>query len=171
MPQVSPTKVVTITYDLSVTDADNEKQLVESAEAEAPMVFLFGMSGLPDEFENQLSGKQPGDTFVFSLTPEQAYGDYDEQAIVEIPRQVFEVDGQLDGDMLQEGNYLPMADNEGNHMQGKVVEIGPDTVRMDFNHPLAGMVMHFDGKVEAVRDATPEEMDHGHVHDGSELGH
>jgi len=171
MTQVSPNKVVTITYNLSVTDAENEKQLVESAEEDAPMVFLFGMSGLPEEFENQLSGKQPGDTFTFSLTPEQAYGDYDQQAIVEIPKQVFEVDGQIDSEMLQEGNYLPMADNEGNHMQGKVVNIGDETVQMDFNHPLAGMVMHFDGKVADVREATPEELDHGHVHDGSEHGH
>ena len=103
-------------------------------------------------------------SFSFSLTPEQAYGDYDQQAVVEIPKQVFEIDGQIDADMLQEGNYLPMADNEGNHMQGKVVSIGDEVVQMDFNHPLAGMVMHFDGNVADVRDATPEEMDHGHVH-------
>ncbi|MBC6611459.1 FKBP-type peptidyl-prolyl cis-trans isomerase [Hymenobacter sp. BT507] len=164
MTQISPQKVVSITYNLSVTDENGEKRLVESAEADAPMVFLFGMSGLPEEFENQLSGKQAGDSFSFSLTPEQAYGDYDQQAVVEIPKQVFEIDGQIDADMLQEGNYLPMADNEGNHMQGKVVNIGDEVVQMDFNHPLAGMVMHFDGNVADVRDATPEEMDHGHVH-------
>ncbi|MBW3130189.1 MULTISPECIES: FKBP-type peptidyl-prolyl cis-trans isomerase [Hymenobacter] len=164
MTQISPQKVVSITYNLSVTDENGEKRLVESAEADAPMVFLFGMSGLPEEFENQLSGKQSGDSFSFSLTPEQAYGDYDQQAVVEIPKQVFEIDGQVDADMLQEGNYLPMADNEGNHMQGKVVSIGDEVVQMDFNHPLAGMVMHFDGNVADVRDATPEEMDHGHVH-------
>ncbi|UOR06790.1 FKBP-type peptidyl-prolyl cis-trans isomerase [Hymenobacter aerilatus] len=164
MTQISPQKVVSITYNLSVTDENGEKRLVESAEEDAPMVFLFGMSGLPEEFENQLSGKQAGDSFSFSLTPEQAYGDYDQQAVVEIPKQVFEIDGQIDADMLQEGNYLPMADNEGNHMQGKVVSIGNEVVQMDFNHPLAGMVMHFDGNVADVRDATPEEMDHGHVH-------
>jgi FKBP-type peptidyl-prolyl cis-trans isomerase SlyD len=89
--------------------------------------------------------------------------------VVDIPKQVFEVDGQIDEEMLQEGNFLPMADNQGNHMQGKVVEIGADTVKMDFNHPLAGMVMHFDGKVADVRDATQEELAHGHVH--GEGGH
>ncbi|MET4105947.1 FKBP-type peptidyl-prolyl cis-trans isomerase [Hymenobacter sp. UYP22] len=169
MSQISENKVVTITYDLSVTDENQEKVLVESAEEDAPMVFLYGMSGLPDEFERQLSGKQAGDSFTFSLTPEQAYGDYDEQAIVEIPKNVFEIDGQIDEEMLQVGNFLPMADNQGHHMQGKVVEIGDSAVKMDFNHPLAGMVMHFDGKVEAVRDATREELDHGHVH--GEGGH
>ena len=161
---ISDQKVVSISYDLSVTDENQQKVLVESAEAEEPMVFLFGHSGLPEEFENQLQGKNAGDAFNFSLTPEQAYGDYDEQAIVEIPKQVFEIDGKLDLQMLEPGNFLPMADNEGNQMQAKVIEVGPENVTMDFNHPLAGMVMHFDGKVQDVRDATPDELAHGHAH-------
>ncbi len=67
--------------------------------------------------------------------------------------------------------FLPMADNEGHHMQGKVVEIGSENVKMDFNHPLAGMVMHFDGQVAEVREATQEEMDHGHVHGEEDHDH
>jgi FKBP-type peptidyl-prolyl cis-trans isomerase SlyD len=169
MANISENKVVTITYDLSVTDENQEKVLVESAEADAPMVFLFGMSGLPDEFERQLNGKQPGDAFSFSLTPEQAYGDYDQQAVVDIPKNVFEIDGKIDEEMLQVGNFLPMADNQGHHMQGKIVDIGEETVKMDFNHPLAGMMMHFDGKVADVREASQEELEHGHVH--GEGGH
>ncbi|RFP66662.1 peptidylprolyl isomerase [Hymenobacter lapidiphilus] len=169
MTQISANKVVTITYDLSVTDENQEKVLVESADTDAPMVFLFGQSGLPEEFERQLADKNTGDPFSFSLTPEQAYGEYDEQAVVEIPRSVFEIDGQTDEEMLVVGNFLPMADNQGHHMQGKVVEISDDAVKMDFNHPLAGMVMHFDGNVAEVREATAEEMDHGHVH--GEGGH
>ena len=166
---ISDKKVVTITYDLSVTDENQEKVLVESAEADAPMVFLFGHSGLPEEFETQLDGKNLGDTVEFSLTPEQAYGEYDEQALVEIPKDVFLIDGKLDEDMLQPGNFLPMADNEGNHMQAKVISIGDTAVQMDFNHPLAGMVMHFTGQVADVREATAEELAHGHVH--GEGGH
>ena len=169
MAAIAQDAVVTITYDLSVTDDTQQNVLVEQAEADAPMVFLFGHSSLPEEFENQLAGKQPGDSFDFSLSPEQGYGDYDEQAVVQIPKNVFEVDGKLDDDMLQPGNYLPMADNEGNHMQAKVVEVGPEQVTMDFNHPLAGMVMHFAGQVQAVRPATAEELTHGHVH--GEGGH
>jgi FKBP-type peptidyl-prolyl cis-trans isomerase SlyD len=161
---VSDQKVVAITYDLSVTDENQQKVLVESADAETPMVFLFGHSGLPEEFENQLQGKNTGDSFAFSLTPEQAYGEYDEQALVEIPKQVFEIDGKLDPQMLEPGNFLPMADNEGNQMQAKVVEVGPENVLMDFNHPLAGMVMHFDGKIQEVREATADELAHGHAH-------
>jgi len=164
MAAIAPDSVVTITYNLSVTDDEQQKVLVETADAEAPMVFLFGHSGLPEEFESQLAGKNPGDAFSFSLTPDQGYGDYDDQAVVQIPKDVFLVDGKLDDEMLQPGNYLPMADNEGNHMQAKVVEVGPEQVTMDFNHPLAGMVMHFDGQVEEVRPATAEELTHGHVH-------
>ena len=169
MAAIAQNSVVTLTYDLSVTDENQQKVLVEQAEADEPMVFLFGHSGLPEEFENQLDGKNAGDNFSFSLTPEQAYGDYDDQAVVEIPKQVFEIDGQLDDQMLQVGNYLPMADNEGNHMQAKVVEIGDEQIKMDFNHPLAGMVMHFEGKVQDVRPATAEELAHGHAH--GEGGH
>ena len=164
MTAIGEKTVVTLTYDLSVTDENQQKVLVESAEADAPMEFLFGMSGLPLEFESQLAGKNPGDSFTFSLTPEQAYGDYDEQALVEIPKDVFMIDGKFDGEMLEIGNFLPMADNEGNHMQAKVVEVGDEVVKMDFNHPLAGMEMHFDGRVASVREATQVEIDHGHVH-------
>ena len=164
MAAVAQNSVVTLTYDLSVTDDNQQKVLVEQAESDEPMVFLFGHSGLPEEFENQLDGKNTGDSFSFSLTPDQAYGDYDQQAVVQIPKQVFEIDGKVDDQMLEVGNYLPMADNEGNHMQAKVVEVGDEMVTMDFNHPLAGMVMHFDGKIEDVRPATAEELSHGHVH-------
>ncbi|MGI4872492.1 MAG: FKBP-type peptidyl-prolyl cis-trans isomerase [Janthinobacterium lividum] len=164
MAAVAENTVVTITYDLSVTDENEQKVLVEQAEADAPMVFLFGQSGLPEEFEHQLASKSAGDAFNFSLTSDQAYGDHDPQAVVDIPKQVFEIEGKIDEDMLQIGNYLPMADNEGNHMQAKVVEISDDSVTMDFNHPLAGMVMHFDGKVQDVRPATADELAHGHAH-------
>ena len=169
MASIAQDSVVTITYDLSITDDNQQKVLVETADAEAPMVFLFGHSGLPEEFERQLDGKQPGDSFSFSLTPEQGYGSYDQQAVVQIPKQVFEIDGKIDDEMLQPGNYLPMADNEGNHMQAKVIEVGDQEVTMDFNHPLAGMDMHFEGRVEDVRAATAEELAHGHVH--GEGGH
>ncbi|RZJ61091.1 MAG: peptidylprolyl isomerase, partial [Hymenobacter sp.] len=84
MAAVAQNSVVTLTYDLSVTDDNQQKVLVEQAESDEPMVFLFGHSGLPEEFEHQLDGKNTGDTFSFSLTPEQAYGDYDDQAVVQI---------------------------------------------------------------------------------------
>jgi FKBP-type peptidyl-prolyl cis-trans isomerase SlyD len=169
MTAISENKVVSLTYELKILNEDGEQTLVETADTNNPMVFLFGVSGLPEKFEENLEGKQEGETFSFSLEAEEGYGEYDENALVPIPKNVFEVDGKIDDEMLQVGNYIPMADNEGNHMQGRVTKIQGDEVVMDFNHPLAGMKMFFDGKVISVREATPEEIAHGHVH--GEGGH
>lgn len=167
--KISNNKVVSLTYDLSVLDENGEKSHVETAGTDNPMVFLYGVSGLPDKFEENLQGLEQGSLFSFALTAEDGYGDYDEQALINIPKTVFEVEGAIPDGMLEPGNYIPMADSEGNQMQGRVVEIAGNEVQMDFNHPLAGKTMHFDGQVMEVRDATPEELAHGHVH--GEHGH
>ena len=169
MTAISENKVVSLTYELKILNEDGEQTLVETADTENPMVFLYGVSGLPEKFEENLEGKQEGESFSFSLEADEGYGEYDDNAIVPIPKNVFEIDGKIDEEMLQEGNYIPMADNEGNHMQGRVTKIQDEEVVMDFNHPLAGMKMFFDGKVISVREATPEELAHGHVH--GEGGH
>jgi FKBP-type peptidyl-prolyl cis-trans isomerase SlyD len=164
MTQITEDSVVTLSYELRVSDENGDTTLVETAEAEEPMLFLMGRSGLPEKFESALLGKQAGDAFEVTLAPEEGYGEYDEDMLVTLPRDTFSVDGQIDGEMLQVGNYLPMADQEGNHMQGRVDALDGDAVRMDFNHPLAGMTMHFRGRVESTRPATAEEIDHGHIH-------
>lgn len=169
MTAISENKVVSLTYELKILNDDGEQTLVETADEKNPMVFLYGVSGLPEKFEEYLEGKQEGESFSFALEAEEGYGEYDDNALVPIPKNVFEVDGKIDEEMLQEGNYIPMADNEGNHMQGRVTKIQEDEVVMDFNHPLAGMKMFFEGKVLSVREATQEEITHGHVH--GEGGH
>ncbi|GAB2536276.1 FKBP-type peptidyl-prolyl cis-trans isomerase [Rufibacter soli] len=167
--KIEENKVVSLTYELRVTDEEGEATLVETADEENPMVFLFGVSGLPEKFEEELEGKSAGEAFKFTVSAEDGYGDLDESAIVPVPKNVFEVDGKIDEEMVQVGNYIPMSDNEGNHMQGRIVGVEPDHVLMDFNHPLAGMDMHFEGKIVSVREATQEEIAHGHVH--GEGGH
>lgn len=164
MTSIDNNTVVALTYELRVSDENGQQTLVETAESSDPMLFLYGRSGLPEHFEAALKGKAPGDTFEVTLTPDEGYGEYDEDMLVTLPKDTFEVDGQIDAEMLQVGNYLPMSDNEGHHMQGRVDGITDDAVRMDFNHPLAGMTMYFKGRVETVRPATAEEIDHGHVH-------
>ena len=109
-------------------------------------------------FENQIEGKGIGDTFTFTLTPDEAYGAYEDEKILELPKSVFQVDGEIDEDILFEGNTVPMMDSDGNKLMGSVIEIKEDVVSMDFNHPLAGEIMHFSGNVIDVRDATPEEI-------------
>ena len=167
--KISNNTVVTLTYDLSVIDENGEKSHVETAGSDNPMVFLYGVSGLPDKFEEKLDGLEEGANFSFSLESEDGYGDYDENALVNIPKNVFEVDGAIPDGMLEPGNFIPMADSEGNQMQGQVVEVSKEEVHMDFNHPLAGKTMHFDGIVVSVREATKEELAHGHAH--GEHGH
>jgi FKBP-type peptidyl-prolyl cis-trans isomerase SlyD len=162
-------KVVSLTYQLSVDDEHGQKELVETVDKDHPMVFLYGLSGLPEQFEEELKGLEEGDAFHFSLDPEEGYGEFDPEAIVDLSMDIFAIDGSVDEEMLQEGNFIPMTDSEGNQMQGRVVAVNDNTVRMDFNHPLVGKYMHFNGQVIGVRDASNEEIAHGHVH--GEGGH
>ena len=109
-------------------------------------------------FENNLNGLCVGDKFEFTLTPEQAYGEYNDEHLIDLPKNMFEVDGKFDTDIVYEGNIVPMLDTNGNRLNGVVVSIGDDSVKMDFNHPLAGETLHFSGEVLEVRDATAEEI-------------
>ncbi|MHA6247919.1 FKBP-type peptidyl-prolyl cis-trans isomerase [Pontibacter sp. CAU 1760] len=167
--KIEKNKVVTLTYELRIQDENGEPSLIETANEEQPMVFIYGMSGLPGQFEDNLDGLSTGEIFDFKLDTQDGYGDYNEEAVVDLPKNVFEVEGTVPENMLEEGNYIPMTDSEGNQLQGKIMSIGEDTVTMDFNHPLAGKELFFKGKVEQVREATQEELDHGHVH--GEGGH
>ena len=116
------------------------------------------------KFEENLNGLKAGDNFEFQLTCEDAYGPASEDAVVELPKNIFEVDGSIEEGLLEEGNVIPMQNNEGHKFNGVVVEVNDDMVTMDFNHPLAGDDLHFTGKIIDIREATPEEVDDGHVH-------
>lgn len=157
-------KVVSVNYHLTVKE-NNQEVLVEKTDAEHPFVFLFGAGGLLEAFENNLKGKKVGDSFDFNIDAENGYGLVDEDSIVTIPIEAFKAeDGSIDEEMVKVGNTLPMTDNEGNRLQGVVDEITDEHVRMDFNHPLAGEDLHFKGIVLDIRDASEEELAHGHVH-------
>ncbi|WP_028666513.1 FKBP-type peptidyl-prolyl cis-trans isomerase [Runella zeae] len=162
--KIAPNQVVAVTYELSLLNDSDEWQMVETVGDDQPMYFIQGMSGLPEAFEEQLNGLSEGDTFDFKLDAEQGYGDYDTESVAEIPLEVFKVDGELQADILQVGNMVPMTNEEGHRLMGQIVEIDEEFVLMDFNHPLAGREMHFVGTVVKVRPATAEELDHGHVH-------
>jgi FKBP-type peptidyl-prolyl cis-trans isomerase SlyD len=167
--QITNNKVVSLTYELKIQD-EGEMLLVEKVTAEQPFVFLYGMSGLPERFEESLANLKAGDAFNFILSKEESgYGEYDQAAIVDLPKDVFMIDGKFDAEEITVGRFIPMSDTEGNRMQGLVLEIGDMTVKMDFNHPLSGKELNFSGNVSDVREATAEELDHGHVH--GEGGH
>ena len=155
--KISQNKYVVLAYDLNVGD-DDEKELMEQATIEKPMEFIFGTNSMLDAFEKQLEGKEEGSEFNFHLTPDDAYGEYDDAQILELPKNIFEIEGKIDSNVLFEGNVVPMMDSSGSRLMGSVVSIGDDFVTMDFNHPLAGENMYFTGKVLNVRESTAEEI-------------
>ena len=161
---IAKNNVVFISYQLAFPDEDGQPDVVEIVDEKEPMVFIHGLSGLPEAFENNLLGLNEGDTFDFSISAEDAYGHVDPNAIIQLPKSIFQAEDQNADDILQIGNFIPMTDDQGNRMQGLVVSIEGETVTMDFNHPLAEKTLMFQGKILKIREATPDELAHGHVH-------
>lgn len=157
--KIEPQHVVSLTYDLYVKNEQGNEELVESATLEQPLTFLYGAGQMLPKFEENLSTLSTGDAYDFQLTAEDAYGEYNDEAVANLPKQMFE--GQ---DMPEIGSILPLQDNQGNHFRGQVVSIAEDGVIVDLNHPMAGQELHFKGKIVNVRPATPEEVSHGHAH-------
>jgi FKBP-type peptidyl-prolyl cis-trans isomerase SlyD len=158
---ISKDAVVSVTYELKLA---NNNEVIENVNKNNPLAFIVGYGNLLPKFESNLSGLNIGDSFDFVLSSEEAYGPISAEAIVELPKTVFMVDGEVDAELLSLGNIVPMMDQGGNRFNGKVVELSADGVKMDFNHPLAGEALHFKGEVVDVRLATQEELEHGHLH-------
>jgi FKBP-type peptidyl-prolyl cis-trans isomerase SlyD len=162
--KISQNTVVSVTYRLDANTEGSEKQHIETAGVEQPLTFLFGSGGLIPAFEENLHGLVVGDSFSFSIDPENGYGLTDPDALVDLPMDIFKVDGVIDMEMLRAGNMVPMSDRDGNRIDGRVVALDTESVKMDFNHPLAGHHLHFSGEVMIVREASEEEIAHGHAH-------
>jgi FKBP-type peptidyl-prolyl cis-trans isomerase SlyD len=154
--------VVSIIYELR--SGSKEGEVVEALTPDNPLTFLFGTGGLLPKFEENLGGLATGDSFEFLLHAEDAYGPVVESAIVVVPKKVFEVNGKIDENLMKLGTMVPMMDSEGRRLNGKVITIEEGAVKMDFNHPMAGNDLYFKGRITAVRNATEEEMSHGHIH-------
>lgn len=155
-------KAVFVHYRLNESTADGP--MVETTENREPLAFIYGMGMMIPDFEKNLAGLQAGDTFAFGIKAGDAYGEYDEGALVEVPRTIFEENGQVPDGLLEIGNMLPLMDQEGNHLQGMVAAVQADRVKIDFNHPMAGVDLFFTGHVDSLRDAEPAEIEHGHIH-------
>ena len=162
--KIEKNTVVSVTYDLHASDAENEKKFVEKTNNENPLTFLFGSGNLIQAFEENLLGLRLGDKFEFDIPSNDAYGPVDQDSFVGLPLETFMVEGKIDEELLNVGNMIPMMDENGNRIQGKVIEVKETEVLMDFNHMLAGKDLHFSGEVTEVRLATEEEITHGHVH-------
>ena len=149
--KITANKYVAVTYDLNVGEGE-ERELMEKATVEAPLKFIYGTGMMLPAFEKALNGLEVGGTFNFSIEPAEAYGEYNEEHVLDLPKNIFEVDGKFDAEMIKEGNTVPMMDSNGNRMNGSVLEVKDDIVVMDFNHPLAGETLHFSGEVIDVHN-------------------
>ena len=170
---IDQNKVVSLAYELEVDEKESgNRVLADKSQEGQPLVFIFGTGQLLERFEENILGKQKGDPFAFSISAEEGYGEFDDEAVIDLPLETFRVNGEIDHEMLQPGSVLPMVDENGNPLQGRVVEVNEDdVVTMDFNHPLAGFELHFKGVIEDVRDATADELSHGHVHGDGGVHH
>ena len=154
---VDKNKYVEVSYDLFIKDEDDKLELWEQAPKDAPLRFTFGLGMMLEKFEENLKGLKQGDKYDFTISKEDAYGEYEDGRVIELDKEIFMVDGEF-AEEVKEGNIVPMMNADGNRMNGIVLEIKKDKVKMDFNHPLAGEDLNFRGEVLVVRDATPEEI-------------
>ena len=154
--RIEKNKVVVLTYELEV---DGVK--VDSATEEQPLDYIQGLHMLIPKFEAEVEGLEEGAAFAFTVLPEEGYGAYDEKQRIDLPKSAFTLQGQVREDLMQVGRVLPMLDADGQVVQGTVIAVGEETVTMDFNHPMAGKVLHFTGKILSVRDATEKELTEG----------
>jgi FKBP-type peptidyl-prolyl cis-trans isomerase SlyD len=159
---VGENKVVSMTYTLK--EESSEGQLIQKVTEERPFVYLFGIGGLLPAFKANLEGLNAGDDFSFILKKDEAYGLPSEENVIRLDKRIFEIDGVFDEAAIQVGEVVPMEDENGYPLSGKIMEVAADSVLVDFNHPLAGLDLYFEGKILEVRDATTEEISHGHVH-------
>jgi len=154
--KIEKNKVVSLSYTLMV-----EGDIIETVKADNPLKFIFGTGYLLPKFEENVLNKVKGDTFDFKLSAKEGYGEINNDAVVELPKDLFMVEGKVEDGLLTVGNVLPMQDSDGNRLQGTIDEIKEDVVIMNFNHPLAGSELHFKGEVVEVRESTPEELVNG----------
>lgn len=148
--------VVSFHYRLS----DNEGKLIEdSRSADNPSMVLLGHGQIVPGVESALEGHEAGDNFDVEVEPEQAYGEHREGMIQRVPKKYFR-----DGKRLKPGMTSVLSLRDGGQQMVTVHKVGMSTIDVDVNHPLAGKSLTFAIEVADVREATPEELAHGHAH-------
>jgi FKBP-type peptidyl-prolyl cis-trans isomerase SlyD len=151
--QISNEKVVAIHYTLR----DGEGRVIDSSEGKDPLYYLHGFGNLIPGMEEGLAGKVKGDKFDLKVSPEKGYGVRDEAQVQQVPIDAF------GGAEVKPGMQFRAGNEHGQYIV-TVVEVSPEFVVVDANHPLAGVELHFAVEVMDVREATEDEMAHGHAH-------
>ena len=154
--KITKNAVVEFSYELEV-----EGQIVDRTTNEKPLDYIHGTGSLLPKLEEHIEGMQAGDKFEITLAPADAYGEVDPQRIIDLPKAAFEVNGEVREDLLVPGNTIPMMNSRGGVIPGVVLEVTPESVKMDLNHQMAGKTLHFTGEIVSVREATEKELTEG----------
>lgn len=152
--EVADDVVVSIDYTLTV-----DGEVVDSTEGDEPLQFLQGHQNIIPGLERELAGMKVGDSKQVVVPAGEAYGEVDPDNVVDVPRSEFPAEIPL-----EPGTELEVKNADGEVLSATIAEVSGDTVKLDFNHPLAGKQLTFDVSVVELRSATDEEMAHGHVH-------
>lgn len=148
--------VVSMEYTLKV-----DGEVIDSSAGQEPLQFLTGYGNIIPGLEREMIGMKVGDSKDVIVAPAEGYGEYDDEAFLEVPR------GEFPKDMpVEEGLELTVRDEEGQARYARIDSVEAESVRLNFNHPLAGDELHFNVKVVGLREPTGEELEHGHVHQG-----
>ncbi|MBE6251148.1 MAG: peptidylprolyl isomerase [Bacteroidales bacterium] len=154
--KIESNKVVEFTYELEVDGV-----VVDKTAADKPLDYIHGTGSLLPKLEAHIEGMGAGDKFDVTLAPADAYGEIDPDRIIDLPKTAFEVNGEVREDLLVPGNTIPMLNSMGAVIPGIVLEVTPETVKMDLNHQMAGKTLHFTGEIVSVREATEKELTEG----------
>lgn len=152
-------KFVAVSYKLYTSD-ENGRHLVEETKEGQPFSFISGFGFALDKFEQIITATAQGDDFNFTLSKDEAYGDYHDEYVLDLERDVFSINGHFDHEHIYKNAIVPLQNEEGHRFNGRVLEVGEDKVKVDLNHPLAGEELHFEGTVLENRDATEAEIQH-----------
>jgi len=147
--------VVSMDYKLTV-----DGEVLDSSDDEGPLQFLAGYDNIVPGLEREMIGMKIGENKEVVVKAEDGYGEFDEEAFMEVPRTEFPEDMKL-----EEGMELYLTDEDDQPQAAYVIGFDDKTVQLDLNHPLAGAELHFNVTVVALREPTDEELDHGHVHE------
>ncbi|MBO5676772.1 MAG: peptidylprolyl isomerase [Bacteroidaceae bacterium] len=151
-------KYITVAYSLYTDNSEGVHELVEQAPVEHPFQFITELGVALEAFEAKLKDLNAGDEFDFTLSVDEAYGPYEQEHVIELPKSTFMLNGRFQNDVIYEGAVIPLVNADGNRFQGLVLEVKEEVVIIDLNHPLAGKELHFKGSVVTSREATDAEV-------------
>lgn len=150
-------KHISVAYELFAVDSLG-RHLFERVPADKPLTFITGFGIMLSDFEDTLAGLNAGENFNFTIESDKAYGDYDDERVLELDREMFTIDGKFDRERIYIDAIVPLMNQEGDRFMARVLDIRDNTVVVDLNHPLAGKALNFVGSVVESRQATEEEV-------------